>query len=224
MVTKRRRRRLSASIQADQIKQFVAGPTARSTADLVGVNRHTAPLYFHKLRELIAVKLAEQTPWLSGEIEVDESYFGGTRKGTRERGAAGKVPVFGLLKRGGKVHAAIIPHAKQNTLLPIIRQTINPIASSIQTASPARMPWMFPNSTMCGSITPRFSSKTATISMVLRISGNRQSVIYAASMASRSSTSICSSRNANGASTIVQPKTCSMYRWHGLNRIYFNLI
>jgi len=37
-----------------------------------------------------------------GEIEVDESYFGGWRKGKHGRGAAGKVPVFGLLKRGGK--------------------------------------------------------------------------------------------------------------------------
>ncbi len=126
MVTKRRRSRLSASIQADLIKQFVAGATARSAAGLVGVNRHTATLYFHKLRELIATKLAEQTPWLSGQIEVDESYFGGSRKGKRGRGAAGKAPVFGLLKRGGKVHAVIIPNVKQNTLLPIIRQTIKP--------------------------------------------------------------------------------------------------
>jgi len=39
----------------------------------------------------------------AGEIEVDESYFGGQRKGNRGRGAAGKIPVFGLLKRGGKV-------------------------------------------------------------------------------------------------------------------------
>jgi transposase-like protein len=33
----------------------------------------------------------------AGEIEVDESYFGGARKGKRGRGAAGKIPVFGLL-------------------------------------------------------------------------------------------------------------------------------
>ena len=31
-----------------------------------------------------------------GEIKVDESYFGGRRKGKRGRGAAGKIPVFGL--------------------------------------------------------------------------------------------------------------------------------
>jgi len=40
---------------------------------------------------------------MSGKIELDESYFGGYRKGKRGRGAAGKIPVFGLLKRAGKV-------------------------------------------------------------------------------------------------------------------------
>jgi transposase len=44
-----------------------------------------------------------------GEIEVDESYFEGKRKGKRGRGAAGKVPVCGLLQRGGKVYTKIIP-------------------------------------------------------------------------------------------------------------------
>ncbi len=57
-----------------------------------------------------------------GEIEVDESYFGGTQKGKRGRGAAGKVPVFGLLKRGGKVYTHVIRDAKAETLMPIIRQ------------------------------------------------------------------------------------------------------
>jgi transposase len=63
---------------------------------------------------------------LSGEIEADESYFGGSRKGKRGRGAAGKIAVFGLLKRGGKVYTAIISNAKTETLLPIIKERIEP--------------------------------------------------------------------------------------------------
>ncbi|MGH7013199.1 MAG: IS1595 family transposase [Stellaceae bacterium] len=126
MVGKRRRSRLPPSIQEALIAHFVAGATARAAAELAGVNRHTATLYFHKLRGLIATRLAEETPWLSGEIEVDESYFGGARKGKRGRGAVGKVPVFGLLKRGGKVHAVVIPNTQKNTLLPIIRGTLKP--------------------------------------------------------------------------------------------------
>jgi transposase len=60
---------------------------------------------------LIALKLAETEPWLLGEIEVDESNFGGSRKGKRGRGAAGKAPVFGLLKSGCTVQVIIIPNA-----------------------------------------------------------------------------------------------------------------
>ena len=61
-----------------------------------------------------------------GPVEVDESYFGGKRKGKRGRGAAGKVPVFGILKRGGKVYTKIIPDAHSDTLLPIIQDKVKP--------------------------------------------------------------------------------------------------
>ena len=60
------------------------------------------------------------------KIELDESYFGGTRKGKRGRGAAGKVIVFGLLKRNGKVYTVIIPDTKSSTLMPVISEKITP--------------------------------------------------------------------------------------------------
>jgi transposase len=126
METHRRRSRLRPSVQRSLIVHFVGGVPARTAAELAGVNRNTATLFYHKLRELIAEKPAEQTPSLGGAVEVDESYFGGHRKGKRGRGAAGKVPVFGLLKRGGLVHAVMIPDAKSSTLVSIIRNTIQP--------------------------------------------------------------------------------------------------
>ena len=127
MVTVRRRSKLSLSIQIELIKYFCAGVTARSAAELSGVNRNTAILFFHKLRETIYDKIvSEETPMMSGEVELDESYFGGRRKGRRGRGAGGKVPVFGLLKRNGYVHAMLIPNAASATLLPIIREKIRP--------------------------------------------------------------------------------------------------
>ena len=127
MVSDRRRSRLGPSIQNELIKYFVAGATARSAAALTGVNRHTARLFFHKLRELIAARLEAEAPeLLSGEIEVDERYFGGVRKGKRGRGAVGKVPMFDLLKRGGKVHAVITPNARTETLFLIMRLRITP--------------------------------------------------------------------------------------------------
>lgn len=77
-----------------------------------------------RLRKLIASKLPSYE--MSGEVEADESYFGGVRKGRRGRGAAGKVVVFGLLKRGGKVYTAIIPDVRTDTLLPIIPEQVQP--------------------------------------------------------------------------------------------------
>ena len=122
-----RKSRLSTKKQYKLIEHFVAGTTARCAADLVDVNRKTAAYYYHRLREIIAYKLSEELDeFLSGEIEVDESYFGGHRKGKRGRGAAGKVPVFGLLKRGGKVYTKVIPDAKATTLMPIIRKKVIP--------------------------------------------------------------------------------------------------
>ena len=81
------------------MEHFVSGSTARTTASLCGVHRKTAAFYFLRLREIIAYKLeAESEAVFGGEIEVDESYFGGRRNGKRGRGAVGKIRVFGLLK------------------------------------------------------------------------------------------------------------------------------
>jgi len=59
---------------------------------------------------------------LSGEIEIDESYFGGKRKGQRGRGAAGKSIVFGLLERDGRVYTRVVSNVSAETLLDIIRK------------------------------------------------------------------------------------------------------
>ena len=48
------------------------------------------------------------------------------RKGKRGRGAAGKIAVFGLLKRNDKVYTAIIPNARTETLMPIIEERVEP--------------------------------------------------------------------------------------------------
>ena len=122
-----RKSRLSKGIQDKLVEHFVAGATARCAASLVGVNFKTACYYFQRLREIIATELEAQSHEVfDGEIEVDESYFGGIRKGKRGRGAAGKVPVFGLLKRGGRVYTKIIPDASSATLIPIIERKVIP--------------------------------------------------------------------------------------------------
>jgi transposase len=44
-----------------------------------------------------------------GSLECDETTFGGARKGKRGWGAAGKVIVFGIIKRNGLVKTQPIP-------------------------------------------------------------------------------------------------------------------
>jgi transposase len=82
-----RKSRLSKYKQARFTQYFVAGTTAQTVAALCGVNRKTAAYYFHRLREIVALELeAEGEALFDGEIEVDESYFGGNPKGRRGRG------------------------------------------------------------------------------------------------------------------------------------------
>ena len=88
-----RRSRLSQYKQNKLIELFVAGVTARTAAQLVGVNKNTAAYYFHRLRLLIF----HSSPYLEMfDGEADESCFGGHRKGRRGRGAAVKAPYSGF--------------------------------------------------------------------------------------------------------------------------------
>jgi len=69
------------------------------------------------MRMAILNHAADAKVLLDGEIELDESYFGGRRKGNRGRGAAGKVPVFGILERKGIVQVSVVPNVTADILL-----------------------------------------------------------------------------------------------------------
>ena len=119
-----KRSKLSKDKQLKLIEHFVAGTTARTASVIINVNPKTAILYYHHLRELIfEYEREKEKEIFNGEIEADESYFGGKRRG---RGAKNKIPVFGLLKRGGKVYVKMINNTKTSTLIPIIRRKVHP--------------------------------------------------------------------------------------------------
>ncbi|MFZ7267258.1 IS1595 family transposase, partial [Avibacterium avium] len=119
--------KLKKSIQKKLLEFFVLEVTARSAADLLGIQPNSAILFYRKIREVISYYLAlEADEVFDGQIELDESYFGGHRKGKRGRGAAGKVAVFGILKRQGKVFTIVVDDTKSKTLLPVITRKIKP--------------------------------------------------------------------------------------------------
>jgi transposase len=107
------------------IEYFVLEVSANKAAKASGVNRHTAERVYTLIRISLAIECERHSPF-GGEVEIDESYFGGFRKGNRGRGAAGKVPVFGLLKRKGKVYTRIVNDVSRETLRKIIRTKIIP--------------------------------------------------------------------------------------------------
>jgi transposase-like protein len=104
---------------------FCEDITATATAKLVKVNRKTVNRYYNDIREKILKETLKETLLDCGEFEADESYFGSRRvRGKRGRGAAGKTPVFGLLKRGGKVYVKIVEKCSKEELMPIIQGKI----------------------------------------------------------------------------------------------------
>jgi transposase-like protein len=77
---------------------------------------------FLKIRGRVAEECERRSPLSSGQVEVDESYFGARRvRGKRGCGASGKAIVFGLLKRDGGVYTEAVPDREKATLQAIIR-------------------------------------------------------------------------------------------------------
>ena len=90
-----RRSRLSKAKRDRLVEHFVAGTTARAAAELVGVHRNTAASFYTRIRT-VDCRGDQKASSVCGEIEGDESYFGGRRKGKRGRGAGGKVRFSGF--------------------------------------------------------------------------------------------------------------------------------
>jgi transposase-like protein len=105
------------------IRLFALEVPAGRAAREVGVNRHTAERVYTLLRRVL-VHACEAEARLDGEVEVDESYFGGVRKFLRGRAVQGKVVVFGLLKRRGRVYTRPVPNVTRQVLQRIIRQKV----------------------------------------------------------------------------------------------------
>jgi transposase len=103
---------------------FCEDLTALQTAKLLSLNRNTVNRYFKIFRAKIILYQDSINKGFKGEIELDESYFGGRNKGRRGRGTA-KIPVFGILKRNGRVYTQIIRNATKAEIKPIIAKLIH---------------------------------------------------------------------------------------------------
>ena len=105
------------------LKLFCEDLTAAQVSGLIGTERKTVNRIFQLLRERILALAEKESYFSTGEIEVDESYFGAKRvRGKRGRGAGGKMKIFGMKKRGEKIYTQIVSNCSANELVPIIKK------------------------------------------------------------------------------------------------------
>jgi len=117
------RSRISEAKFRQVVRLFSLDIEAKKTAILTGLNRNSVNALYSKIRIRIAQDCQQGNPLGKGEIELDESYFGPKRvRGRRGRGAGGKIPVFGMLKREGKVYTQVIKNCSIAEIVPIIEQ------------------------------------------------------------------------------------------------------
>lgn len=105
------------------IKLFELDVSSHRIASELELSYPTALKATHLIRLAIVAHTADFAEF-AGEVELDESYFGGRRKGKRGRGAAGKVPVFGLLERAGQVKVEVVRDVTAETLLDATVKTV----------------------------------------------------------------------------------------------------
>jgi len=124
------RSRISEKKFREIIKYFSYDETATKTSKYTDINRNTINKIFYEIRCRIFDYQCKEHNYDKinrqfGEFELDESYFGARRvRGKRGRGANGKIPVFGLLKKSGVVYVEMINKVSRKELLPIIQGKI----------------------------------------------------------------------------------------------------
>jgi transposase len=116
--------RLSCAQWLRVVKLFELEISTRKMAGQLGISYKTAYKAVTILRWAILSHAEDGKEFLGKEVELDESYFGGRRKGKRGRGAAGKVPVFGILERAGRVWVQAVPDVSAETLLNLTVKTV----------------------------------------------------------------------------------------------------
>ena len=116
------RSRISEKKFKEILKYFAEDIEATKIANFTGISRISINKILKSIRVLISQE-CENISKFSGEIEIDESYFGAKRvRGKRGRGASGKQPVFGMFKRDGNVYTQVVKNCSANELIPILSQ------------------------------------------------------------------------------------------------------
>jgi transposase-like protein len=100
--------------------QTRGGISAKQIERETGVTYKTA----WRMCKQIRLALGENNSPFGGDVEMDESFFGGRRHGGRGRAAEGKTIVFGMVERGGLVEARVVDGFGRKDILPIVDASV----------------------------------------------------------------------------------------------------
>jgi transposase-like protein len=114
------------------------GVSSYEVGKAIGVTQKSAWFMLHRLRFALQTGTLEKLGGAGTPVEADETFIGGKarnmHRSKRERmsrnggmqGGSGKAVVMGILERGGKVKATVIPNRKHNITEKIVREMVEP--------------------------------------------------------------------------------------------------
>jgi transposase-like protein len=115
------------------------GVSSYEVARTLGITQKSAWFVLHRLRFALRTGSLTKLGGNGAPVEVDETFIGGkarnmhrdkrermSSQGGMQGGAHGKTVVMGLLERGGKVKAAVIPHRRESIPEMIVREMVEP--------------------------------------------------------------------------------------------------
>jgi transposase-like protein len=107
------------------------GISALQLQQHLGIGSYKTAWYmYHRIRKA----MEEEGGFLSGTVEIDETYVGGRKRGIGIAAAKkAKQVVIGAIERGGKLRLRHIPNAKIETLRGFINEHVGPNVSRIMT-------------------------------------------------------------------------------------------
>jgi len=107
------------------LELFVLGVPVYRQRFRLPVSIPTAQRFYRQIRACCALEEGLRESF-HGELECDETTFGGSRKGKRGWGAAGKIIVFGILKRNGTVKVFPVQGRTCQAVVSLVQQHTNP--------------------------------------------------------------------------------------------------